>query len=597
MFAVESSWNSSSVGDQLNSSLFGNSQQQQQQQQQHDTDSRQADKKLMKKASKIHECAIKETKLPKPTNKKLIINDNVDNTPQEGSKTNRKHKHEDSPNKKTSKKLKIKVDKVDHEEKTVPVRGKVKKKRNQETESKSPELEDVSVEDKKTKKKKKTRSRNKYSHLAGLTREEKCEKILHGELPSQIVPSLKINITKNKQQDTAAAAAAAVAAGESGGGVIKKAKKRKNNTKSVEEISEKNRKQDQPKQDQAKQDLPKQNEITQNKTKQNQPKNQNLSKLKQETHSKTGDISKTTTVSITKKDLKKKEKQKDKKAKDSTEDSKKQQTNQAQVKKILKLVKQPEPIESDDNEEDSGLDESEDDIPVTAGKRGKKVLPLRERMIDRLQTARFRYLNEQLYTCTGSEAFEMFKNDPQSFEVYHTGYQTQVEKWPKNPQDDMIKYIKSKPSSFVIGDFGCGEAQIAQSVKNTVHSFDLVKVNEHITPCDMSKVPLDDETVDVVIFCLSLMGTNLADFLIEARRVLKPGGSMRIAEVISRFENVHKFCINVESLGFTTVSQDTSNKMFVILEFKKTEISGKTKSRINKTPPNISLLPCLYKKR
>lgn len=75
----------------------------------------------------------------------------------------------------------------------------------------------------------------------------------------------------------------------------------------------------------------------------------------------------------------------------------------------------------------------------------------------------------------------------------------------------------------MIADFGCGEAGLAKSVKQTVHSFDLVAANELVTACDMAHVPLEDSSVDVAVFCLSLMGTNLHDFLTEANRVLKIG--------------------------------------------------------------------------
>lgn len=37
------------------------------------------------------------------------------------------------------------------------------------------------------------------------------------------------------------------------------------------------------------------------------------------------------------------------------------------------------------------------------------------------------------------------------------------------------------------------------------------------------QVPLSPASVDVAVFCLSLMGTNLVDFLTEAHRVLKLG--------------------------------------------------------------------------
>ncbi len=37
----------------------------------------------------------------------------------------------------------------------------------------------------------------------------------------------------------------------------------------------------------------------------------------------------------------------------------------------------------------------------------------------------------------------------------------------------------------------------------------------------MKNVPLNPQSCDIVVFCLSLMGTNVADFLCEAHRVLK----------------------------------------------------------------------------
>lgn len=54
-----------------------------------------------------------------------------------------------------------------------------------------------------------------------------------------------------------------------------------------------------------------------------------------------------------------------------------------------------------------------------------------------------------------------------------------------------------------------------------MHSFDLVASNQNVVVCDMANVPLGNSSVDVVVFCLSLMGTNLRDYLFEASRVLK----------------------------------------------------------------------------
>merc|ERR1712029_1212574 len=88
----------------------------------------------------------------------------------------------------------------------------------------------------------------------------------------------------------------------------------------------------------------------------------------------------------------------------------------------------------------------------------------------------------------------------------------------------------------VIADFGCGEARLARSVENEVSSFDLVAANERVVACDMANVPLPDTSVDVAVFCLSLMGTNIRDYLFEASRVMKFGGTLKIAELESRFK-------------------------------------------------------------
>ncbi|XP_052793578.1 ribosomal RNA-processing protein 8-like [Mya arenaria] len=237
------------------------------------------------------------------------------------------------------------------------------------------------------------------------------------------------------------------------------------------------------------------------------------------------------------------------------------------------------------NESDKRITEAN----MKESKSGEKTLLEKSR--DRLSAARFRYLNEQLYTSTGKEALDLFKKDRDAFSVYHEGFQGQVEKWPTNPVDIIIKQIKSKPKKLVIADFGCGDAKIAQSVANKVHSFDLVALNDHVTVCDMSKVPLDPGSVDIAVFCLSLMGTNLSSYLREANRILKHSGTLLVAEVTSRFDNPGRFVLQVEKMGFKVRKQDNSNKMFVLMDFMKTSPvkSGNTE--------DIKLKPCVYKKR
>lgn len=46
--------------------------------------------------------------------------------------------------------------------------------------------------------------------------------------------------------------------------------------------------------------------------------------------------------------------------------------------------------------------------------------------VEKLRPARFRFINEQLYTMSGEDAAKLFKEDPQAFKVYHEGYRHQV---------------------------------------------------------------------------------------------------------------------------------------------------------------------------
>ncbi|KAM3584701.1 25S rRNA (adenine645-N1)-methyltransferase [Umbelopsis sp. WA50703] len=260
-------------------------------------------------------------------------------------------------------------------------------------------------------------------------------------------------------------------------------------------------------------------------------------------------------------------------------------------------------------------------------KQQPKLTPLQQKMKEKLSGSRFRWLNEQLYTTPGDEAFTLFQEKPELFDHYHEGFRHQVESWPTNPVDVMIDYLRAMPTSTVVADFGCGDAKIAHTLtKHKVLSFDLVAKNDKVVACDIAKLPLPDGLVDVAIFCLSLMGTNYVDFVLEAHRVLKEGGELKVAEVISRFSDVDAFIQLMEELGFEFMDKDDSNKMFILLDFvKKPEYAAldgedtemlkglnkkqkkalqkglggsKTKNpeKLNRLAQDL-LKPCLYKKR
>jgi len=250
----------------------------------------------------------------------------------------------------------------------------------------------------------------------------------------------------------------------------------------------------------------------------------------------------------------------------------------------------------------------EDTAPPVASKRSKSVpssSSFMDKMRAKLSGGQFRMLNEQLYTTTGDEGLALVSGSPELFEAYHAGFRAQVESWPTKPVHVIANLLKKSPKTWVVADFGCGDAELARSIAQKCHSFDLQTPEDapEVVACNMSDVPLNDDTIDCAVFSLSLMGTDYGSFLEEAHRVLKPGGLLWIAEVRSRFDgqngtaSVASFVAALGKLGFKPKRDpDESNAMFFTAEFIKTWVAKKSKGAEAGVawPP---LKACAYKRR
>lgn len=301
---------------------------------------------------------------------------------------------------------------------------------------------------------------------------------------------------------------------------------------------------------------------------------------------------------------------------------------------------------------------------VDIGIDASKLTPLQRKMLAKLSGSRFRWINEQLYTQDSESALKMIEKQPELYEEYHKGFASQVESWPENPVDVFTRELVyrgvskmiSSPGGLpgiksergdrkvVVADMGCGEANLAKEIdlfmqeykkkggsggaealkkfkkkfghgkdiscKNKrleveVHSFDLKKINEYITVADIKNVPLKNETASVVIFCLSLMGTNFLDFIAEADRILIKGGELWITEIKSRLSDPKctDFIKAVESLGFKLRVFDDANKMFTRFEFYKPlksaakKVNDVKELRKGQKEGEWLLKPCIYKRR
>ncbi|KAH3672382.1 hypothetical protein WICMUC_004218 [Wickerhamomyces mucosus] len=320
--------------------------------------------------------------------------------------------------------------------------------------------------------------------------------------------------------------------------------------------------------------------------------------------------------------------------------------NDDEIREKKKQTKKPKQQPKEKKQSESTESKPQLQLPQT-----KTLTPLQQKMMQKLTGSRFRWINEQLYTISSKQALDLITKQPELFDEYHDGFKSQVLSWPENPVNVFVNQVKErlkrninapgglpghKDKSVVIADMGCGEAKFALQVNEfmqkrkgkkidlKIHSFDLKKGNERITVADIKNVPLEDNSCNVVIFCLALMGTNFLDFINEAYRILSPRGELWIAEIKSRFNEKdgtgEEFINALKLQGFFHKNTDSTNKMFTRFEFfkapqdildeKKAKLQRKQKfievenekesleAKRQKIPEGKWLLkPCIYKRR
>ncbi|MEQ8272480.1 MAG: zinc-ribbon domain-containing protein [Deltaproteobacteria bacterium] len=177
----------------------------------------------------------------------------------------------------------------------------------------------------------------------------------------------------------------------------------------------------------------------------------------------------------------------------------------------------------------------------------------------------FGVMNNRWYASTSHKTHDRLSINPEEWAHYHTMYQEIRKSWDVVPFEEEIRWLNLR-EGFDIGDFGCGEALIADAVKDKhrVFSFDHVAVNEHVQACDLAAVPQDNESLDVAIFCLSLMGANFTDYIREAHRCLHVDGQIHIWEPANYFDDIEAFCAGLGRLGFYSVTSKKQGAFYFI---------------------------------
>lgn len=181
----------------------------------------------------------------------------------------------------------------------------------------------------------------------------------------------------------------------------------------------------------------------------------------------------------------------------------------------------------------------------------------------------FGKMNHRWYTATSAATHDRLVNNPEEWGHYHTMYRQLRESWAVVPFKEEARWLRER-DGLVVGDFGCGEALLATEAgdRHTIHSFDHVAIDKRVIACDIAHVPLEDQSLDLAVFCLSLMGSNFTDYIREAQRCLRLDGMLHIWEAAAYFEDVTAFCKGLGKLGFDVMAPATEGAFMRIYAVK-----------------------------
>ena len=175
-------------------------------------------------------------------------------------------------------------------------------------------------------------------------------------------------------------------------------------------------------------------------------------------------------------------------------------------------------------------------------------------------------MNARWNRARSRDTHDRLRADPTEWEQYHSLYRQARASWPVVPLEALAEMLGKMRSGKVIGDFACGEAELATRLRgrHTVHSFDHVAIDEAVVSCDMADVPLADGALDVAVFSLSLMGANAAEYLREAHRCLDLGGTLIVVEAASRIDDETVFDAALRALGFDVAKLERRDRVIFV---------------------------------
>ena len=166
----------------------------------------------------------------------------------------------------------------------------------------------------------------------------------------------------------------------------------------------------------------------------------------------------------------------------------------------------------------------------TASDNVATLTPLQSSMRQKLVSARFRYLNQVLYTTPSSSSSDLFRANPTFFAEYHEGFQRQIGAWPENPVLTFVSWIldrsvdvaESNPQHRnLISQKSSFRKSKAQARKGPPHYSFPVSNRDSQSPAQIDRLPRDRRSDVCIIVDLGCGTALLAQTLAPGSQSLK----------------------------------------------------------------------------